>query len=138
MGFLLSVVVTDIVMQKIEEQSLITYSETLPIWLRYFDDTITAVHKYEIDGFHENLNKQNTSIQFTNDIEENGKTPFVDCLVARENNTYDRLRTTVYRKPTQLKLLGQTSYNPTSHKPTTLRTLTRNAQNVCDSPHSFA
>ena len=61
MGFLASVVVTDIVMQNIEEQALITYSETLPIWLHYFDDTITAVHKYKIDEFHENLNKQNTT-----------------------------------------------------------------------------
>ena len=136
MGSPVSVVVAEIVMQNIEEQALATYSETLPLWLRYVDDTITAVHKNKIDEFHEHLNKQNTSIQFTKEIEENGKIPFLDCLVIRENNT---LRTTVYRKPTHTdRLLDQTSYNPTSHKAaTTVRILTRRAQIVCDSHDSL-
>ena len=71
-------------MQNIEEQALATNSETLPLWLRYVDDTITAVHETKIDEFHEHLNEQNTNIQFTNEIEENGKIPFLDCLVTRE------------------------------------------------------
>ena len=97
MGSPVSVFVAEIVMQNIEEQALASYSETLPLWLRYVDDTITAVHESKIDEFHEHLNEQNTNIQFTKEIEENGKIPFLDCLVTRENNT---LRTTVYRKPT--------------------------------------
>ena len=110
MGSPVSVVLAEIVMQNIEEQALATYSETLPLWLRYVDDTITAVHENKIDEFHEHLNEQNTNIQFTKEIEENGKIPFLDCLVTRENNT---LRTTVYRKPTHTdRLLDQTSYNP--------------------------
>ena len=135
MGSPVSVVVAEIVMQNIEEQVLATYSETLPLWLRYVDDTITAGHKNKIDEFHEDLNKQNTSIQLTKEIEDNGKIPVLDCLVTRENNT---LRTTVYRKATQTdRLLDQTSYNPTSHKATTVRTLTRRAQIVCDSHDSL-
>ena len=124
------------VMQNTEEQALATYSETLPLWLRYVDDTITAVYKNKIDEFHEYLNKQNTNIQFTKEIEENGKIPFLDRLVSRENNT---LRTTVYRKPTHTdRLLDQISYNPTSsHKATTVQTLTRGAQIVCDSHDSL-
>ena len=130
MGSPVSVAVTEIVMQNIEEQALATYSETLPLWLRYVDDTITAVHKSKIDEFHEHLNKQNTSIQITKEIEENGKIPFLDCLVTRGNNT---LQTTVYRKPTHTnRLLEQAPCNPTSHKATTVRTLTRRAQIVCD------
>ena len=74
----------EIVMQNIEEQVLATYSETLPHWLRYDDDTITAVHENKIDEFHEHLNEQNTNIQFTKEIEENGKIPFLDCLVTPE------------------------------------------------------
>ena len=135
MGSHVSVVVAEIVMQNIEEQALATYSETLPLWLRYFDDTITAVHENKIDKFHQHLNKQNTNVQFTKEIEENGNIPFLDCLVTRENNT---LRTTVYRKPTHTdSLLDQTSYNPTSHKATTVRTLTKRAQIVCDSDESL-
>ena len=135
MGSPVSVAVAEIVMQNIEEQALATYSETLPLWLRYVDDTITAVHENKIDEFHEHLNEQNTNIQFTKEIEENGKIPFLDYLVTRENNT---LRTTAYRKPTHTdRLLDQTSYNPTSHKATTVRTLTRRAQIVCDSDDSL-
>ena len=118
LGSPVSVVVTEIVMQNTGEQVLATYSETQPLRLRYVDDTITAVHKNKIDEFHEHLNKQNTSIQFTKEIEENGKIPFLDCLVTRAKNTQ---RTTVLRKPIHTDtLLDQTSCNPTSHKATTV------------------
>ncbi|CAH3037551.1 unnamed protein product [Porites evermanni] len=135
MGSPFSVVVAEIVMQNIEEQALATYTRTVPLWLRYVDDTFTAVHKDGIDDFHEHLNRQNADIQFTKEIEENGKIPFLDCLVTRDNN---ELKTTIYRKPTQTeRLLDQSSYNPTSHKATTIRTLTRRVQLVCDSPYSL-
>jgi len=85
MGSPVSVVVVEIVMQNIEERALATYKRTLPLWLRYVDDTFTAAHGDEIDYFHEHLNGQNADIQFTKEIEENGKIPFLDCLVTRDN-----------------------------------------------------
>ena len=60
MGSPVSVVVAEIVMQNFEEQALATYTRAIPLWLRYFDDTFTAVHKDGIDDFHEHLNRQNT------------------------------------------------------------------------------
>ena len=96
MGPTVSVVVAEIVIQNIEEQVLATYTRTIPLWLRHVDDTFTAVYKDEIDHFHEHLNKQNADIQFTKKIEENSKTPFLDCLVTLGNN---RPRTTFYRTP---------------------------------------
>ena len=135
MGSPVSVVVAEIVMQHVEERALATCRQTIPLWLRYVDDTFTAIHKDEIDAFHNHLNEQNADIQFTKEIEENGKLPFLDCLVSRDNN---ELRTTVYRKPTHTdRLLDESSYNPTSHKATTIRTLTRRAQLVCDTPDSL-
>ena len=45
---------------------------------------------------------------------------------------------TVYRKPMHTdRLLDQSSYNPTSHRATTVRTLTRRAQIFCDSADSL-
>ena len=44
MSSLVSVVVAEIVMQNIEEQAQATYTRTVPLWLRYVDDTFTAVH----------------------------------------------------------------------------------------------
>ena len=119
MGSPVFVVVAEIVMQSNEEQALATYKQTVPLWLRYVDDTFTAVHKDEIDAFHEHLNRQNADIQFTREVEENGKIPFLDFLVSRHDN---KLQTTIYRKPTHTdRLLDQSSYNPTSHKATTTR-----------------
>ena len=94
MGSPVSVVVAEIVMQNIEESALSTCRQTIPLWLRYVDDTFTAVRHDEIDAFHHHLNEQNTDIQFTREVEENGKLPFLDCLVSRDDNS---LRTTVYR-----------------------------------------
>ena len=113
MGSPVSVVVSEIVMQCIEEQTLATCGLTLPFRFRYVDDTITALHD-DSDQFHNHLNSQNCDIQFTKEIEEKGALPFLDCLVKRDN---DELRTIVYRKPTHIdRLLDESSYNPTSHK----------------------
>ena len=63
-------------MQNIKEHALATYCEEL-----------LYTKKKTPDEFNEHFNKQNTSIQFTQEIEENGKISFLDCLVTRENNT---------------------------------------------------
>ena len=125
MGSPVSVVVVEIVKQHVEEGALTICRQTIPLWLRYVDDTFTAVYKDEIADFHDHLNEQNADIQFTKEFEDNGKLPFLDCLVSRDNN---ELRTTVYRKPTHTdRLLDELSYNPNSHKATTIKTLTRRA-----------
>ena len=131
MGSPVSVVVAEIVMQHIEKRALATYDQTLHFWFRYVADTITILQTDDIDDFHGHLNRQNSDIQFTRELEDNGKIPFLDCLVSRDDT---RLRTTVYRKPTHTdRLLDQSSYNPTSHRATMVRTLTRPAQIICDS-----
>ena len=137
MGSPVSVVVAEIVMQHIEKRALATYDQTLHFWFRYVDDTITILQTDDIDVFHGHLNRRNSDIQFTRELEfeDNGKIPFLDCLVSRDDT---RLRTTLYRKPTHTdRLLDQSSYNPTSHRATTLRTLTRRAQIICDSADSL-
>ena len=82
-------------------QALATYKRTLPLWLRYVhDNRLQQCTKTKSTIFHEYLKRQNADIQFTKEIEENGKIiiPFLDCLVTRDNN--NKLSTTVYRKPT--------------------------------------
>ena len=41
------------------------------------------------------------------------------------------------QKTDTYRLLDQSSYNPTSHKATTIQSLTRRAQLVCDSPDNL-
>ena len=70
------------------------------------------------------------------EVEENGKLPFLDCLVSRDDNS---LRTTVYRKPIYTdRLMDESSYNPTSHRATAIRTLTRRAQLVRNTTDSLS
>ena len=102
--------------------------------LQSTENFIDAIKTIQIPDDHKLVSFDVKSL-FTKEIEENGKIPFLDCLVTRDNN---KLQTTVYRKPTHTdRLLDQSSYNPTSHKATTIRTLTRRAQLVCDSPDSL-
>ena len=103
MGSPVSVVVAEIVMQNIEEQALATYTRTVPLWLRYVDDTFTAVHKDGIDDFHEHLNRQNADIQFTKEIEENGKIPFLVFGHSRQQQTKNDYlqKTDTYRSITR-------------------------------------
>ena len=136
MGSPVSVVAAEIVIQNIEQQALPNYLHancTSLVTLRW-----RHIHRRTQDGindFHEHLDRQNSDIQFTKGIEENGKIPFLDCLVTGDNN---KLKTTFYSKPTHTdRLLDQSSYNSTSHKATTIRTLTRRAQLVCYSPDSL-
>ena len=58
----------------------------MQLWLRYVDDTFTAVQKDEIDAFYNHLHEQNADTLFTREIELNGKRPFSDCLVSHDNN----------------------------------------------------
>ena len=70
------------------------------------------------------------------EVEENGKLPFLGCLVSRDDNS---LRTTVYRKPIYTdRLMDESSYNPTSHRATAIRTLTRRSQLVCNTTDSLS
>ena len=85
------VVVAGIVMQHAEERALTTCRQTIPLWFDYVDDTSTIVHKDEIDAFQDHPNEQNADIQFSKEIRENEKLPFLNCLVSRDNN---ELRTT--------------------------------------------
>ena len=114
MGSPVSVVVAEIMTQNIEGSAHSTCRQTILLWLRYVDDAFTAERHDEIDAFHHHLKEQNTDIQFTREVEENGKLPFLDCLVSCNENS---LRTAVYRKPKNTdRLLDESSYNPTSHK----------------------
>ena len=65
MGSPVSVVVAEIVMQNIEESALSTCRQTIPLWLRYFDDTFTAVRHDKIDAFYHHLNEQTYTLTYS-------------------------------------------------------------------------
>ena len=85
MGSPVSVIVAEIVTQHIEKRALAAYDQTLDFWFRYVDNTITILQTDDIGVFHGHLNRQNSDIQFTRELEDNVKIPLLDCLVSRDD-----------------------------------------------------
>ena len=130
MGSPVSVVVAEIVMQRLEVKALATYPDR-SFWYRYVDDILTSLKKSEKIDFINHLNRQNPSIQFTMEPEEDGTIAFLDCLVTRSGNS---VQTSVYRKPTSTdRLLDNSSYHPASHKSSPIKTLVKRAHMICSS-----
>ena len=86
MGSLVSVVVTDMVMENKEQRALNSFSHTPIFWKRYVDDTCVALLPSLVGSFHQHLNSIEPSIQFTVEIENNGCLPFLDILITRDSD----------------------------------------------------
>ena len=99
MGNPLSPVVANIYMEHFEELALESAESKPATWLRYVDDTFVIWNKGrdKLLDFLEHLNSIRPSIQFTMELEEDRKLPFLDVMVTRRD---DRLSTSVYRKQT--------------------------------------
>lgn len=70
------------------------------IWYRYVDDVLCLWPCTEdLDAFLQSLNNLVPSINFTIELENYNKSPFLDCLVHREGNG---LKFSIYRKPTNV------------------------------------
>ena len=67
------------------------------IWLRKVDDTFT-ITKHSSEIVLNELNNINKAITFTAEDENEGKIPFLDCLITRtKDNT---IETDIYKKET--------------------------------------
>ena len=65
---------------------------------RYVDDIFILCDSEEhLEKFKDSLNLKHNNINFTSEFEVDGKLPFLDMLVDRNN---DKIQTSVYRKPT--------------------------------------
>ena len=98
MGSPISVTVADLVMEDIEERALTSFPSRPLFWKRYVDDTCTALRPDQLEAFHKHLNSIEPSINFTYEVEEDRKLPFLDILITHHPD--GTLSTTVYRKRT--------------------------------------
>ena len=99
MGSPVSVTVANLVMEDVEQRALSTFRGRCPLfWKRYVDDTCTAIHPEEIEDFHSHLNSIEPSIQFTKEIQQDNKLPFLDINLMKEDD--GTISTSVYRKKT--------------------------------------
>ena len=94
-------------------------------WKRYVDDTISYIKEESIEHVLSKLNGYHDNIEFTYEIENDGKLPFLDVLVIRKD--YE-VETTVYRKSTNNDIyLHWQSFSPTTWKRGTLQALVSRA-----------
>lgn len=128
MGMPLSPFLADIVMSDLEMQVTSRFSDIFKFWVRYVDDVFCLVDGDKIDEGLRILNSQQSSLQFTLEVEKEGKLPFLDLLLFREE---DKIKVDIFRKPTSTDVyIHQSAFNPTEHKLAVFRYLTNRLINT--------
>lgn len=100
MGNSLSPFLANLFMSHFETTARNSFPYFPKIWHRYVDDVITIfdTDKCSLDDFIRQLNNLYPSIKFTFETETDGKLPFLDLLIIKNNNA--ELEFDIYRKPT--------------------------------------
>ena len=115
MGSSLSPVVANLFMIYFERKALKDARLKPKLWLRYVDDifVVWPFGKDELLSFLDYLNSIHPRIQFTVELEEENKLPFLDVLVSKTTN--GSLEHTIYRKPTHTNryLNAESHHHPT-------------------------
>ena len=96
MGSPISVVAAKLTMQQIEKKILADTPWPVKLWKRYVDDTIVVLPKNNIGQFINFINSVNRNIQFTCEVKQNFKLPFLNITIIWSEN--GELSFDVYRK----------------------------------------
>ena len=96
MGSPLSPIITNLFMEDLEQRVIQSAPLQPKLWVQYVDDTfvIWTHGKEELRAFHEHLNQQCPSIQFTIEEEKEERIAFLDVCMKRQG---DKMSTAVYR-----------------------------------------
>jgi len=114
MGSPLSPIIADIVMQDLERSAIEKLPFELPFFYRYVDDIIFAAPSDMLDVALDSFNQVHERLQFTMEIEREGKINFLEVLFTRDKNI---LNFDLYHKPTfSGKFLNFHSHHPITHK----------------------
>lgn len=95
------------------EKNIMQISNNITLWLRYVDDCF-IVYKGDFSQLLALANSVHPDIQFTSELPNENKLPFLDTLVTRSNNKF---HFELYVKPTHSgACLPFSAYVPTSRK----------------------
>ncbi|XP_069673690.1 uncharacterized protein [Periplaneta americana] len=133
MGSLLSPAIANYYIEHLEHEILATAPLKPTHFFRYVDNTFVIwPHGQDtLPDFIRHINSLRPQIQFTMEVETNGKLPFLDILISRNNN--GSLGHAVYRKPTHTNLyLNANSFHHQVQRMGILNTLAHRAVSISD------
>ena len=76
MGSTILIIISNLVMENVEEGAMSTFLKPSKFWRRYVDNTFVITKKTEVDEFHNHINDIETSIKFTVEHVTNNSLPF--------------------------------------------------------------
>ena len=132
MGSPLSPIVANIFLEDLETRALETSAWKPKMWRRYVDDVLVVWPHGDqlLEEFHQHLNKQNPSIQFTVERESGGKIAFLDVQLEKKG---PKILTSVFRKKTHTdRYLHFDSNHPARVKRGIIQCLRHRAEKVCN------
>ena len=131
MGSPMSPVIADLVMEILEEESIKKLKFRLPFFSRFVDDITTACPADKAEELKNVFNKYSKDIQFTIEVEKDGKLPFLDTLLLRQEDGL--IKTNWYHKNTWSgRYLNFFSSLPFSYKKNTISLLTDKILKLAD------
>lgn len=113
MGNPLSPFISEMFMAKLESE--LVAKKLMPrFWRRYVDDIFAITRRQDLESTLKVLNGLHKNIEFTFEIEKEGKLSFLDILLTRKQNA---LELEIYRKPTDTsRVIPSTSNHSYQHK----------------------
>lgn len=123
MGAPFSPIIAAMVMNKITQMVLEKIKFLIPFIFIFVDDTLLAVPSDMVQYILDLFNSIHASLQFTIEVEQNGRIPFLDLLVIREDN---QIVTDIYKKPTSSnRILNYHSQHPKYQKINIIREMVK-------------
>ncbi len=130
MGCPLSTIGADIFMERMENE-LIVNNQAIKFYSRYVDDIFMIIRARQAKNILRLLNSFDKNVQFTYELQEKNKLPFLDVLIHRQDD--GSMKFSIYRKSTHTdKYLDWHSVHPKAHKITVVNTLVQRALKICD------
>ena len=97
MGNPLSPVLADMVLESLLNTAVAQLDFKPPVLKKYVDDLIVAISLDKLKYVHDMLNSYDKHLQFTYELEENRRLPYLDMVLVRKEN--QTIRTEWYSKP---------------------------------------
>ncbi|XP_062556934.1 uncharacterized protein LOC134221765 [Armigeres subalbatus] len=119
MGSPLSPVIANVVMEKLEQECRNKLEEeqiSLRLYRRYVDDCMCVAKNEHIQKIVDTFNSFHDRLQFTVEVEMEGKIKFLDMMLERKDNS---ISTTWLPKQSNGRYLDYTSHSPFQHKKNT-------------------